>query len=160
MTSGIPGDVNNSVFMTNAYPVGRNFGFVPAAATSFDMRNNMVGELGGLNQDYRGVRATNVSQASTMGGRAAMPVPGNGTETGKKPAIWWITFAVLFIVIAYTARKFAPDGESFAIIKPNLINWLFVTLTVILTMVFLKQIAIRIKKVPFLSSLADLILSV
>jgi len=161
MTNGIPGDINNSIFQTNAYPVGRAFGYVPAAATSFDMRNNMVGELGGLNQDYRGVGATNVSQASTMRARPAMPVPGNGnSETGKKPALWWVTFAVIFIIIAWTARKFAPDGEQFAIIKPNLINWLFITLTVILTIVFFKQIALRIKKIPFLSSLGDLILSV
>lgn len=161
-TTGIYGDVNNSIFQTQGYPVGRAFGYVPAAATSFDMRNNYVGELGGLNQDYNGMRATNASMASTRTTpmRAAMPtgaVNGNG---GKKPALWWVTFAVIFIIIAWTARKFAPDGEQFAIIKPNLINWLFITLTVILTIVFFKQIALRIKGLPLFSSLADMILSV
>lgn len=155
-TIGIPGDINNSVFQTNAYPLGRNFGYVPAAATSFDMRNNMVGELGGLNQDYRGI-----ASAPPMAARNGAPMMRNGNgDTGKKPALWWVTFAVIFIIIAWAARRFAPDGEQFAIIKPNLINWLFITLTVILTIVFFKQIALRIKGVPGVSALADLILSV
>lgn len=153
-TVGIPGDVNNSVFQTNVYPVGRNFGYVPAAATSFDMRNNMVGELGGLNQDYRGIASSSASAMATRNGATMR----NGN--GKKPALWWVTFAVIFIIIAWAARRFAPDGEQFAIIKPNLINWLFITLTVILTIVFFKQIALRIKGVPGVSALADLILSV
>lgn len=156
-TIGVPGDVNNSVFIQGAYPSGRNFGYVPAAATSFDMRNNYVGELGGLNQDYRGIGNAPAAPMRNSAPAAAM-MGGNGN--GKKPALWWVTFAVIFIIIAWTARKFAPDGEQFAIIKPNLINWLFITLTVILTIVFFKQIALRIKKIPFLSSLADLILSV
>lgn len=151
-TSGIPGDVNNSLFQTNAYPVGRAYGFIPREATSFDVRNNYVGELGALNQDYRGATSTNAAMASTRG---AVPM-GNG---GGKPAFAWIAFAVTFILIAWAARRFAPDGEQFAIIKPNLINWLFITLTVILTSVFLKQIALRVKKIPLLSSSADLILS-
>jgi hypothetical protein len=157
MNQGIPGDVNNSIFQTNAYPLGRNYGSLPASATSFDMRNNMVGELGGLNQDYRGVATARATMPTSRNG-ATMRRNGNGN--GNKPALWWVTFAIIFIVIAWAARKFAPDGEQFAIIKPNLINWLFITLTVILTMVFLKQIALRVKRVPFLSPVADLIISV
>lgn len=154
-TVGFHGDVNNTIPQTNAYPLGRNFGYVPAEATSFDRRNNIVGELGGLNQDYRGV-----APARTVA-RGAAPARsnGNGNGSGKKPALWWITFAIVFIVIAWSARRFAPDGEQFAIIKPNLINWVFITLTVILTSVFLKQVAIRVKNIPFLSPAADLILS-
>lgn len=155
-TIGIPGDVSNSIPLTGAYPLGRNYGYVPAAATSFDMRNNYAGELGGLNQDYRGM-AGNVRAPMPQRGNA--PMMRNGSN-GKKPALWWVTFAVIFVIVAWAARRFAPDGESFAIIKPNLINWLFITLTVILTIVFLKQIAIRIKPIPGVSALADLILSV
>src|SRR6266498_2142273 len=154
-TIGIPGDVNNSIFQTNTYPVGRTFGYVPPAATSFDMRNNYVGELGGLNQDYRGAVNSNVRGASTRGSAPMM----RGNNSGAKPAMWWITFAIVFIIVAWTARRFAPDGEQFAIIKPNLINWIFITLTVVLTSVFLKQIAIRVKRIPFLEPAADLVLS-
>ena len=156
-TTGIPNDVNNSLFQTNAYPVGRAFGYVPPAATSFDMRNNYVGELGGLNQDYRAasVTSTNAAMASTRGAPMMQ-----GDDEGTKPAIWWVTFAIIFIIVAWAARRFAPDGESFAIIKPNLINWLFITLTVILTIVFLKQAALRLTNVPAISALAKLILSV
>ncbi len=154
-TIGIPGDVNNSIFQTNTYPVGRAFGYVPPAATSFDMRNNYVGELGGLNQDYRGAVSSNVQGASTRGNASMM----QGNSNGAKPAMWWITFAIVFIIVAWTARRFAPDGEQFAIIKPNLINWIFITLTVVLTSVFLKQIAIRVKRIPFLEPAADLVLS-
>lgn len=154
-TTGIPNDVNNSVFLTNTYPVGRAFGYVPPAATSFDVRNNYVGELGGLNQDYRGMVSNNVAQATTRGASPMMQ-----SDEGNKPAIWWVTFAVIFIIVAWAARRFAPDGESFAIIKPNLINWLFITLTVILTIVFFKQIALRTTNIPAISALAKLILSV
>jgi hypothetical protein len=155
-TIGIPGDVNNSVFMTGAYPVGRAFGSVPAAATDFSVRNNYAGELGGLNQDYRGamIQSTNAAMASTQNSAMA------GNDNGKKPALWWITFAVVFIIVAWVARKFAPDGEQFAIIKPNLINGVFMTLWIVLIIVFLKQVALRVKPIPGVRALADLILSV
>jgi hypothetical protein len=154
-TIGIPGDVNNSIPMTNTYPVGRAFGMVGQNATDFSMRNNYAGELGGLNQDYRNamITSTNAAMASTQG-------PMNGNGNGKKPALWWITFAVVFVIVAWVARKFAPDGEQFAIIKPNLINGVFLTLWVVLIIVFLKQIAIRVKPIPGVRALADLILSV
>ena len=154
-TSGIPGDVNNSIPMTNSYPVGRTYGMVGASGTDFSMRNNYAGEIGGLNQDYFGMIATNASQVQTNG--AAMM---NGNGNGKKPAVWWLTFAIIFVIVAWAARKFAPDGESFAIIKPNLINGVFMTLWIVLILVFLKQIAIRLKPIPGVRALADLILSV
>ena len=153
-TIGLPGDVNNTIPMTNTYPVGRTFGMVGAAATDFSMRNNYAGEIGGLNQDYVGMMATNASQVQTNGGAAMM----NGN--GKKPAVWWLTFAIIFVIVAWAARKFAPDGESFAIIKPNLINGVFMTLWIVLILVFLKQVAIRLKPIPGVRALADLILSV
>jgi hypothetical protein len=158
-TLGLAGDVNNSIAMTNAYPVGRTFGMVGQSPLAFGSRNNLSGELGGLNQDYgrATMQATNASMASTQ---RAMPVNGNGNGNGPKPAIWWLTFAIIFVVIAWTARKFAPDGEQFAIIKPNLINGLFLTLWIVLIIVFLKQIALRTRKIPFVGTAADLILSV
>lgn len=154
-TIGFQGDVNNSIFLEGAYPVGRSFGMVPPAATSFDMRNNYAGELGGLNQDYRGAVQTNASMATTQ-----TKMNGNGNGNGKKPAMWFLTFAIIFVLVAWAARKFAPDGESFAIIKPNLINGVFVTLWIVLILVFLKQVAIRVKGIPGISALADMILSV
>jgi|SRR5215813_1424555 len=157
-TIGLPGDVSNSIFMTGAYPVGRSFGMVPNSGTSFGMRNNYPGELGGLNQDYNGMMNTNASMASTRGAMPAQTQPSQ--DTGKKPAMWFLTFAIVFVVVAWVARKFAPDGESFAIIKPNLINGVFVTLWIVLILVFLKQVAIRVKSIPGISALADLLLSV
>lgn len=154
-TWGIPGDVNNSVGITNAYPVGRAFGSVPASGTDFSYMNNFAGELGGLNQDYR-MAATNASMATTQ---SRATVNSNGAVQ-KQPALWWLTFAIVFIVVAWAARRFAPDGEQFAIIKPNLINGVFVTLWIVLILVFLKQVAIRVKMIPGLRYLADLVLSV
>lgn len=153
-TSGIPGDVNNSIPMTNTYPVGRTFGMVGQSGVDFSMRNNYAGEIGGLNQDYVGMIATNASEVQTNGNGRMM----NGN--GKKPAMWFLTFAIVFVLVAWAARKFAPDGEQFAIIKPNLINGLFLTLWTILIIVFLKQVAIRLKPIPGVRALADLILSV
>ena len=153
-TIGIPGDVNNSIPMTNSYPVGRTFGMVGQAATDFSRRNNYAGEIGGLNQDYYGMIATNASEVQTNGGRPMM------NDNGKKPALWFLSFAVIFVLVAWAARKFAPDGEQFAIVKPNLINGIFLTLWTILIIVFLKQVAIRLKPIPGVRALADLILSV
>lgn len=151
-TIGLPGDVDNSIFLTGAYPVGRTFGMVGDSGSSFDMRNNYAGELGGLNQDYMGMAATNASMASTQSA--------NGNGNGKKPAVWWLTFAIVFVIVAWVAKKYAPDGESFALIKPNLINGIFLTLWIVLIIVFLKQVALRAKVIPGIKALADLILSV
>ena len=155
-TIGIPGDVNNSIPMTNSYPVGRTFGMVGNSGVDFSMRNNYAGEIGGLNQDYMGMIATNASEVQTNGARPMM----NGNGNGKKPAMWFLTFAIVFVLVAWAARKFAPDGEQFAIVKPNLINGIFLTLWTILIIVFLKQVAIRLKPIPGVRALADLILSV
>lgn len=156
-TWGIPGDVNNSIGLTNAYPKGRTYGMVGLSGTDFTVRNNFVGEIGGLNQDFR-------SGLSPMTRRPvnarAVVRNGNGNGNGKKPAIWWLTFAIIFVIVAWTARRFAPDGESFAIIKPNLINGIFLTLWIVLILAFLKQVALRVKPIPGVSALADLILSV
>lgn len=157
-TVGLAGDVNNSVFLEGAYPVGRSFGMVPNSGSSFPFMNNYVGELGGLNQDYRG--AMNMQTNATMASTQTKMMNGNGAANGKKPAVWWLTFAIIFVVVAWAARRFAPDGESFAIIKPNLINGVFMTLWIVLILVFLKQVALRLKPIPGVSALADLILSV
>lgn len=152
-TIGYPGDVNNSIPLTNSYPVGRAYGMAGISGSSLGIRNNLAGEIGALNMDYRGMVSTNVAQATTQN-RSMM----NGN--GKKPAVWWLTFAIIFVIVAWAARKFAPDGESFAIVKPNLINGVFLTLWIVLILVFLKQIALRVKSIPGVSALADLILSV
>lgn len=165
-TVGIAGDVNNSIMLRGAYPGGRNFGSLPAAATDFSMRNNYAGELGGLNQDYARSMMTRPAGAP-MGAPAAAPAArngkgngkANGNGNGKWTAYAWLIFAIVFIAIAWTARKFAPDGEQFALIKPNLINWVFVTMTVILTQVFLKQIALRVQHIPVVEPAAKLVLS-
>ena len=159
-TVGLAGDVNNSVFLRGAYPGGRNYGSLPAAATDFSMRNNYAGEIGGLNQDY--ARSMMMRPAGApMGAPAAAPAArnGNGNGNGKWTAYAWLIFAIVFIAIAWTARRFAPDGEQFAIIKPNLINWVFITLTVVLTQVFLKQIALRVQNIPVVAPAAKLVLA-
>lgn len=161
-TIGFQGDVNNSIPLTNSYPVGRAFGMVPSAGSDFTYRNNYAGEIGGLNQDYRGAMpATNASMASTQS-NPTMSVQGamGMSDTGKKPAAWFITFAIVFVIVAWAARKFAPSGEQFAIIKPNLINGFFLTLWIVLILVLLKQVAIRIRPIPGVKALADMILSV
>lgn len=164
-TVGLRGDVNNSIHMNSAYPVGRTFGEVGPNATDFSMRNNLSGEIGGLNQDYARAQMMRPASGATNGMAAPAAAPmrsngrANGNGNGKQPAVWWLTFAIVFIVVAWAARRFAPDGESFAIIKPNLINGVFLTLWIVLIMVFLKQIAIRVKPIPGISALADMVLA-
>lgn len=165
-TVGLRGDVNNSIMMQSAYPVGRTFGEVGASATDFSMRNNLSGEIGGLNQDYARAQVVRPAAGATNGMAAPAAAPmrngngrGNGNSTGRQPAMWWLTFAIVFLIVAWAARKFAPDGESFAIIRPNLINGVFLTLWIVLIMVFLKQVAIRVKPIPGISALADMVLA-
>jgi hypothetical protein len=160
-TTGLAGDVNNSIFLRSGYPGGRNYGMLPAAATDFSMRNNYAGELGGLNQDYaRSAMMARPSAGAPMSAPAAAPAARNGnSNVGKQPAMWFLGLAITFIIVAWAARKFAPDGESFAIVKPNLINGVFLTLWIVLILVFLKQIAIRVEKIPLIEHLAKLVLS-
>ena len=160
MTPGLAGDVNNSVFLQGAYPAGRTFGMVGPSATDFSMRNNYAGELGGLNQDY----ARSAMMARPSGGAMVAPASAaaarNGdSSVGKQPAMWFLGLAITFIIVAWAARKFAPDGESFAIVKPNLINGVFLTLWIVLILVFLKQIAIRVENIPLVKHLAKLVLA-
>jgi hypothetical protein len=165
-TVGLRGDVNNSIFLQGAYPGGRDYGMVPAAATDFSMRNNYAGELGGLNQDYARSRVMRPAGAPAGGpstGVGQIPATamrnGNGSGTGKQPAMWFLGLAITFIIVAWAARKFAPDGEQFAIIRPNLVNGVFLTLWIVLILVFLKQVAIRVKSIPLVEHLANLVLS-
>ena len=167
---GLAGDVNNSIFTSNVYPFGRSYGMLPKSGSDFAFRNNYSGELGGLNQDFQGgsvmlaANTTNpaIGNSGPMAGYAQNgAMSANGTnQNGPQPAHWWITFAILFIVIAWAARRFAPDGEQFAIIRPNLINGVFLTLWIVLILAFLKQVAIRTKHIPLIGTLSELILSV
>jgi hypothetical protein len=158
-TVGLQGDVNNSIFLRGAYPGGRNYGSLPASATDFSMRNNYAGEIGGLNQDYARSMMMRPPGAAMGASAAAAPARNGNGNVGKQPAMWFLTLAVVFIIVAWAARKFAPDGESFAIVKPNLINGVFLTLWIVLILVFLKQVAIRVKNIPLIEHLANLILS-
>ena len=158
---GLPLDVNNSVFSTNAYPFGRSYGMVGQSATDFSMRNNYAGELGGLNADFLAggtmLQANTTNPNVPVNGQAQMM---NGQKAGPQPAHWWLTWLIIFIIVAFVARRYAPDGENFALIKPNLINGVFLTLWIVLILALLKQVALRMKNIPGVSTLADLILSV
>lgn len=154
---GFAGDVSNSIPLNAPFPQGRTYGYVPPAATSFAARNNVSGEISGLNMPYQAVGAA-------VGGGVAAPATQTASSApngaiGKKPAMWWLVFAVILLVISWAARRYAPEGEQFALIKPNLINWLFVTLAVVLTLTLLKQIAVRVRRIPGLTELSDIILS-
>lgn len=165
---GLHGDVNNSVFTSNAYPWGRSYGMVGTAGSDFAFRNNYAGEIGGLNQDFLAggamiaANTTNPAVANSgpmqqymMNGKQQ-----NGQQKTPAPAHWWLTFAITLIIFAFIARRYAPDGEQFALIKPNLINAVFLTFWIVLILAFLKQVALRIQHVPVVGTAADLILSV
>lgn len=157
MTPGLSGDINNSILLPSAYPLGRTYGIVPNSGSDFTFRNNFAGELGGLNQDYRGMAMT--APNSGMAANTAMAKM-NG-KTDSKPAIGWLGFAIVFLAFVFLARRYAPDGEQYALIKPNLVNAFFVTFWTILIITLLKVIAGKVKeyKIPFLQSSADLVLA-
>jgi hypothetical protein len=167
---GLPLDVNNTIFSSNAYPFGRSYGMLPNAGSDFSYRNNYAGEIGGLNQDYLQGAPMLVGNTTnpTMSPNGAMANPGamtgqyrNGAgQQNPKPAHVVITVIIMLVVISFLARRYAPSGEQFALIKPNLINGVFLTLFIVAILALLKQAAIRVRHVPIIGSAADVILSV
>ena len=145
-TVGFRGDVDNSIPMTNAYPIGRTYGSVPPSGTDLMYRNNVAGELGALNQDYMGA---NPMQQVTNVTNGAMKKT-NGVI--GKPANWWFTFFLVFVLFVWVARRYAPEGEQFSNIKLSFWNGLFLTLWIVLILNLLKVVAARIK-VPGLSEM-------
>lgn len=158
-TTGIASDMNNSVFSSSAYPLGRTYSLLPSSGPDYTYRNNYAGELGGLNQDY--ATGGTMLAGNTMNPTTAPQQNGqsNATKT-PSPSHMWIALAISFVVLAFLARKFAPDGEQFALVKPNIINGFFLTTWIVLILVLLKQGAMRTRNVPILGSFSDLILSV
>ncbi len=148
-TKGFRGDVDNTIPFTNAYPIGRSYGSVPAAASDFSFRNNYSGEIGGLNQDFSSMQ-TPFSQASA----AAMPPTQAEKTTGVlgKPANYWLTFFLIFVAFYFVAKRYAPEGENYANIKLSVINGVFLTLYIVLILTLLKTIFAKIR-VPGLSDL-------
>lgn len=160
-TMGIPGDVNNSIFISNAYPFGRTFGLVDPAGSDFDYSNNYSGELGSLNQDYAMAPPVNPNmQSGTQAGsrmRAGQTTQ-SGPATTKMPAIWFLGIVLALVVMMWLARRYAPDGEQYAQLRPSLINLTFLTGFIVVISVVLKQIALRMQGGP-LHSLSDVILA-
>lgn len=165
-TVGLAGDVNNAIFMTSAYPYGRSYGMVPNSGSDFSMRNNYPGEIGGLNQDFRYGGASFASTAvnpNMPAGSHRAPMNGNGgaQTTPAHHAAWFIGIVLFVIAFAWLARRYAPDGEQFALIKPNIFNFIFMLGFIIIGFVLLKQTAHRFKDSRFapLKAGAELILS-
>lgn len=144
-TVGIRGDVDNSIPFTNAYPIGRTYGSVPAGATDFSYRNNYSGELAGLNQDFMNTPFTSASMAST----SALPPKQNGAA---KPSNYWLTLFLVFVAFYFVAKRYAPDGEAYSNIKLSFVNGFFLTIFIVLMLSLLKTVFARIK-VPGLSEL-------
>lgn len=168
-TIGLAGDVNNSIFMTNAYPYGRSYGVLPNSGPDFAMRNNYSGELGGLNQDfqYGGASFASTAVNPNMPAGSRRMSNGGGADQGALTtpahhAGWFIAIILFAILLAWVAKRYAPDGETFALVKPNIINFVFILLFIVIGLVLMKQAALRGKNSRFapIKSLSELILSV
>ena len=132
---GKRGDVNNSIPVTSAYPGGRNFGKVAPSATRGQVRNNSAGET------------ASVSPANAASGIA----PETAGIMGR-PTSWWLTFAVVFVLFVWGARKLAPEAANEAGIRFNLYNAVFLTLWIVLILNLLKVFAAKVS-IPGLSEM-------
>jgi hypothetical protein len=144
---GYPGDVNNSIGLASAYPGGRTFSAVPAAANRYRFRTNSAGELGAMNQG-RYPRAEAAAQSNSD----ALPPPTGGVL--GQPASWWVVWLIVFVLFLWVARKYAPgDGDGrYGNLLPSLYNGVFLTLYIVLILNVLKVFATKFK-IPGLSEL-------
>jgi hypothetical protein len=147
---GYAGDVNNSISAASAYPGGRTFGMVPPAANRYRFRTNNAGELSAVNQGD-----------VTMGtGTMTAAAPDSDNSPMSRPLQWWLVLAVIFVVIVWLMKRFAPgEKKEFGNINPGLYNGVFLTLYIVLILNVLKVLAVKMKGFPGLNALADLILA-
>jgi len=117
-----------------------------------------MGELSGLSSDAvvgRIPGMPGVQPAAPMGtaGAARMAPSSNGGIFGK-PANWWLTFFVVFLVFVFLSRRYGGgDGApSFANIKMTLYNGVFLAIFLVLMLNLLKVFAAKVK-IPGLSEL-------
>lgn len=149
MSYGYAGDVNNSIGMSSAYPGGRTFGVTPPSANRYRVRNNVAGELGAVNQSDR--RADNMAMNAS---------PDSDNTSMGRPLVWWVVLLIIFIVVVWLMKRFAPgEASNYGNIRPGLYNGVFLTLYIVLILNVLKVAAVKMKGVPGLSALADLILA-
>jgi hypothetical protein len=148
---GYAGDVNNSISAASAYPGGRTFGMVPPAANRYRFRTNTAGELGAVNQGDITMATSNVAAAAG---------PDADNSPMSRPLQWWLVLAVIFVVIVWLMKRFAPsEQKEFGNINPGLYNGVFLTLYIVLILNVLKVLAVKMKGIPGLNALADLILA-
>lgn len=169
MFYGYPGDVNNTIPMSNMYPGGRATSYVPPSAGSLDFRNNSAGELNALNQDaymygsYPVGAQGSVAPSMDMGGGGMAPGGGSAgvgqavsrasanNNVGTKPATSWLMFFVVFVIFVWVAKRY-DKGGNFANVRLSIYNGVFLTLWIVLILNFLKVLAAKVK-IPGLSEL-------
>lgn len=153
MAYGYQGDVNNSISSASAYPGRRTQVAAAAASTRFGARNNSAGEL-----TMSTTTATPV--AARQGQNSPAAAADNQGITGK-PVGWWLTILILFVVVIWLMKKFAPgEAREFGNIQPGLYNGVFLALYIVLILSVLKVLAGKVQNVPGLRKLADLLLAI
>lgn len=132
---GYPGDVNNSIGVSSAYPGNRSGSGFYVAANRMPMRNNDPGQ-------------------ATNGVPEQAPMPASSGGMMGKPSHWWLSFAVVFVIFVFVSRKYGGgDGApSFSNIKLTVYNGIFLTIFIVLMLNLLKVFAAKVK-VPGLSEL-------
>ena len=91
---------------------------------------------------------------------AANASPDSDNTSMGRPLVWWIVLLIIFIVVIWLMKRFAPgEASNYGNIRPGLYNGVFLTLYIVLILNVLKVLAVRMKGIPGLSALADLILA-
>jgi len=160
-TYGYPGDVNNTIPMSNMYPGGRATSFVPPSAGNLGFRNNSAGELGALNQDAflrymsqpvgaQGSPAP--SMAGNSGPAAAQQGAGRAMASGgTAPANSWLLFFVILVIFVWVMKRYDTAG-NYGNLKVTLYNGVVLTFFIVLMLNLLKVLAAKVK-VPGVSEL-------
>src|SRR5437899_3287230 len=142
---GYVGDVNISISAASAYPGGRSYGMTSPASTRYPMRNNSAGELMSVNQGS-GVATGGQARGAASAAAASGPdAPEHQGITGK-PIGWWLTILVIFVVVIWLMRKFAPaESREFGNIQPGIYNGVFLALYIVLILSVLKVLAAKVQ---------------
>lgn len=130
LSYGYPGDVDNRIPYSSAYPGARASSYTPPSADRMPGRNNSSGQAGTL--------TANKSQAKS-------------TDAPTAPANSWILFFVIFVAFIWLSRRY-DGGIGEGSIRMTVYNGVFLTFFIVLILNLLKVGAARVR-VPGVSDL-------
>lgn len=139
LSYGMPGDVDNRIPFSAAYPGARASAYTPLSADRMPYRNNSSGQLGTLAANR--IQSTRPSNADAQTVASAPNAPANS----------WLLFGFIFVAFIWLSRRYS-GGIGEGSIKMTVYNGIFLTFFIVLILNFLKVGAAKVR-IPGVSEL-------